>query len=124
MDAKKPKTSEERRHFERFNLQCRLRYQVTLEGNLSDLNVGESKNISQGGVLLNTNWPLPLDSTISIEFDSTMLQDYVKLENLQNYVEVEKSAFDVIRVFGNVVRCNKVQDGSYDVGVQLLNKAL
>lgn len=122
----KPKNTKkdqvERRRFERFNFKCRVRYQVTLEGNLSDLNIGESKNISQAGILLNCNWPLPVMSTVALEFDSSEIQSYVKLDYLKNYIELEKCPTDTVRVFGTVVRCVKVDDGSYDVGIHLVNK--
>jgi hypothetical protein len=115
-------STDERRRFERFNLKCRVRYQVTLEGNLSDLNIGESKNISQAGILLNTNWPLPLTSTVAIELDTQLVDKYIKLNNMQNYIEIENCPSDIVRIFGTVVHCKKVSDGSYDVGVHLVNK--
>jgi len=122
MAKKKKITEEERRRFERFNLKCRVRYQVTIEGNMSDLNIGESKNISQGGLLLNTNWPLPVMSTVSIELDTTLVEQYIKLNNIKNYIEIENCPSDIVRIFGTVVHCKKVDDGSYDVGIHLVNK--
>ncbi len=114
--------SADRRRYERFDLHCRLRYQVTLEGTLSEINVGDSKNISQGGLLLNVNWPLPVGAMLSLEFEADVLRKYIKLDNLKNYVEIESSPFNVVKLFGFVTRCVKLDDGSYDVGVELLNK--
>jgi len=118
----KKKAGRERRRFERFNFKCRVRYQVTMVGNLSDFNIGESKNISQAGILLNTNWPIPLYSTIAIEVDARLVQKYIKVDSLQNYIELEKCPSDIVRIFGTVVHCEKVADSSYDVGVHLVNK--
>ena len=114
--------SQERRRFERFACKCRVRYQVTMEGNLSDLNMAEGKNISQAGILINTNWPLPVMSTVAIEFDSKVVQKYIKLDLIKNYIELEKCPTDIIRIFGHVVHCRKIADGSYDVGIHLVNK--
>ena len=123
VNPKKGKKKEtERRRFERRDMKCRVRYQVTLEGNLSDLNIGNSKNISQAGVLLNTNWPLPVMSTVCLEFDVDAISDYIKIQNMQNYIEIEKCPMDLVRIFGTVVRCKKIDDGSYDIGIHLVNK--
>ncbi len=112
----------ERRRFERFSCKCRVRYQITMEGNLSDLNIAEGKNISQAGVLINTNYPLPIMSTVAIEIDSEIVQKFIKLDLIKNYIELEKCPMDIVRIFGHVVHCSKVSDGSYDVGVHLVNK--
>ena len=120
--AKEETTSKERRRYERYACKCRVRYQVTLEGNLSDINIAEGKNISQAGILINTNWPLPIMSTVAIEFDSDVVQQYIKLDLIKNYIELEKCPTDIIRIFGHVVYCNKISDGSYDVGIHLVNK--
>ncbi|MBU1864049.1 MAG: PilZ domain-containing protein [Candidatus Omnitrophica bacterium] len=116
----KPQT--ERRRYKRFNCKCRLRYQVTMEGNLSDLNIAESQNISQSGILINTNWPLPLYATVAIEMDSATIERYIKQDLIKNYIELEKCPEDVIRIFGTVIHCLKITDGSYDVGIHLVNK--
>jgi hypothetical protein len=120
--AKKKKDNQERRRYDRFHLKCRVRYQVTLEGNLSDLNIGESKNISQAGMLLSTNWPLPVLSTVAIELDAHMVEQYIKLNEMQNYIEIENCPSDIVRIFGTVVHCKKCEDGSFDVGIHLVNK--
>jgi hypothetical protein len=119
-DGKKNK--KERRRFDRFHLKCRVRYQVTIDGNMGDINIGESKNISQAGMLLNTNWPLPVMSTVAIEIDAQKAQDYVKLNRVLNYIEIENCPSDIVRIFGTVVHCTKTDDGSYDVGIHLVNK--
>ncbi len=120
--VKKRKPEKERRRYERFNVRCRVRYQVTLEGNLSDLNIAESKNLSQAGILLNTNWPLPIMATIALEFDVDLIRKFVKIDELKNYIVLEKCPSDIVRIFGTVVHCTKVSDGSYDVGIHLVNK--
>ena len=122
MSKEEPRSGKERRRFERFNLRCRVRYQVTLEGNMSDLNIGESKNISQAGLLLNTNWPLPLMSTVAVELDAEAVQKYIKFDKMQNYIEIENCPSDIVRIFGTVIHCQETDDGSYDVGIHLVNK--
>jgi len=120
--AKDKKNEKERRQFNRFHLKCRVRYQVTLEGNMSDLTIGKSKNISQAGMLLNTNWPLPIMSTVAIELDSRLAQNYIKINKIQNYIAIENCPSDIVRIFGTVVHCTKIDDSSYDVGIHLVNK--
>lgn len=112
----------ERRRFQRYAFKCRMRYQMAVAGTVMDVHIGASKNISQAGILINTNYAMPLHETISIELSTEEVKRFVKIEQLQNYIELENCAPEVIRIFGVVVRCNKLGDGSFDVGIHLVNK--
>lgn len=112
----------EKRQFERYDLKCRMKYQVTTEGNLSDLIVAESRNISQAGVLITTNSPMMVGSVILVEVEKDSIADLVELDQLKDYAEESNGISDVVRIYGTVMRCEKFDDDSYGVGIHLINQ--
>lgn len=112
----------ERRKHKRFDLKCMMRYQITMEGNLSDIVIAESRNISQAGLMITTNYAMPVGATIAIEVERDIVREYIDFNKIQSYVELENCPSDLVRIFGTIVRCQKYDDGSYSVGIHLINK--
>ena len=59
---------------------------------------------------------------VAVEIDAELARKYIKTDLLKNYIELEKCPTDIVRIFGNVVRCDQSPDGSFDVAIHLCNK--
>jgi hypothetical protein len=121
MSTQKQKSTE-RRRFERRTLNKPMDCQFVFDANVSDVYRVKSHNISQAGVLVEAQIPIPLGSTIAIEVEKEKLEKTVEIKKLQSYIEIALSDKSYVRLCGKVVRVEKKSDDLYHVAVHLINK--
>ena len=100
----------ERRRFPRIPFWYIVRYKIANPNvkSHSQLLTSKSKNISLGGILLETNHYYDITTTIEVELD----------------VPIDTKNHVYAKVIGSVVRCNSLGDGkSYDTAVQFISIA-
>ncbi len=109
-------TGEEKRQFYRVNYEKELNFDKFIGSSVSGTNSGISKNISQSGILIQTDNPPSISNLLWISLD---------LRTLNICQEIEQNALIIKNgVVGKVVRLeeSKTAEGSYDVGVCFLKK--
>ncbi|MBN1493917.1 MAG: PilZ domain-containing protein [Candidatus Omnitrophica bacterium] len=121
MSTQKQK-NDERRRFERRKLKKAMECQFVSDANISDIYRVKSHNISQAGLLLEAQIPIPLGSTIAIEVEKEKLDKTVEVKKLQSYIEIDVSNKSFVRLCGKVVRVEKKKDDLFYVAVHLINK--
>lgn len=98
----------ERRRFPRIPFWYIVRYKVYTPAKelLPKLFTSRSKNLSLGGILLETNHYYPVSTMLELEFD----------------VPIDTQHHVYAKVIGNVVRCNVIeQDKAFDTAVEFIS---
>ena len=119
---KKKNNPPERRRYERFAVDKSIEYQFTYDSGISDLYKVDSKNISQGGLLIETKKKVPIGAVIAVELDNDLLLGYIDVTKLQSYITLDLGNKKIARVCGKVVRSDKTESGLYHIGIHFINK--
>jgi hypothetical protein len=96
-----PVARQERR-FQRFDLHCEVKLKLQIGNEFKEI-IANSKNISVGGFLLSTNWPLTLHTAVSFFM-------IIRSSSLVRPIHLTGA--------GQIVRIKLVSPGSYAVAVE------
>ncbi|MFC1809588.1 PilZ domain-containing protein [Candidatus Omnitrophota bacterium] len=116
------KEGKERRRFSRQTLSKSMDCQFVFDANVSDVYRVKSQNISQAGLLVEAQIPIPLGSTIAIEVEKEKLEESVEIKKLQSYIEISISNKSFVRLCGKVIRVEKKRNDLFHIAVHLINK--
>lgn len=105
---------DERREFPRIPYVTALAIKICKQETLSRLLEGYTVNISTSGLLCNVKQPVHMDDILWLSFNKS---------DLEICHEVEKRSFIYQNgIIGKVVRIDKKENGTFDVGVNLVTR--
>lgn len=118
----KEKPFEEKRRHERFPVEKPVEYQFIFNSEVSDLYKVDSKNISQAGLMIESKKEVPVGAVIAVELDNDLLLGYIDVTKLQSYITIDLDDKKIARVCGKVVRVNKLDSTTFQIGIHFINK--
>ena len=111
-----------RRRFQRIPFRQRFECQYVFDSELSDVCMVESENISQAGLLVTMERPIPLGSVVTFAISNEVLRPIFDVRRLQSYIEIQIGAHVYVKLCGKVVRIEPASQ-KYRVAIHLIVKS-
>lgn len=115
-------TFDEKRRFQREKMYDRTACQFFVDAQVPGMDTAIVHDISQSGVLVETTVKPVLGAIIFVGIKKEKVERTIDIKRLQSYIEIQIGTMSFVRMCGKVVRVKEQDNGTFLVGVHIINK--